>query len=342
MNRRSFIQFGSSTTLGILLSPSPILNTINHLNTMHYPVIIIGGGPAGMSAALVLGRSTINTLLINSENARNKVTTHSHGFLTQDGKHPKEIFNTAREQLSKYPSVHYRKDSVIDVKKQDRGYLVRTAKEQFTADRILLATGHRDQIEKINIPGLTEVYGTSIYPCPFCDGFELSNKALAVIGDADMAPMFAKTIFHWSKDLHVFTNGAPIKNSSLKKALKANGVQYFEQKIRKLHAIEGKLTAIELADGQHIPREGGFLPDTLAIESSPFAKALGLPTETGVFGMEYYQTDEHFESPLPGCFIIGDAQNGWSGIAGAVAAGSTAAAAITHQIIDENWIAVSD
>ncbi len=302
-----------------------------------FEVIIIGGGPSGMSSALVLGRSRITALLLNNEFPRNLVTTHSHGFLTQDGKHPKKIFETAKIQLAKYPSIVYKKESAIGLKRGKNGFQVETGSGAYRARRVIIATGHKDNIDGIGIDGLSAVYGKSVYPCPFCDGFEIADKKLAVIGDAHMAPMFAKTIAHWSEDVIVFTNGEEVSDHELILNLKKNGIQIEERKISKLISENGQLLGIELHDGSVIERQGGFLPDTRSMESTDFAKKLNVPTELGHFGMEYYKVDENKETEVKGLYIIGDARTGWSGIASSVAEGSEVAMAITHQIIEENW-----
>ena len=300
-------------------------------------VIIIGGGPAGMSAALVLGRSRINTLILNTENPRNIVTTHSHGFLTQDGIHPTEIFNTAEQQLGKYSSVNYKNEKATDLELIEEGFVVKTETTEYRSKRVIIATGHKDNIADIGIDGLMEVYGKSVYPCPFCDGFEMADKKLAVFGDAFMAPMFSKTISHWSKDIIVFTNGEKVSDKELILNLKKNNISIVDKKIKRLISKDGILESIELDDGTSIEREGGFLPDTKSTESTNFAKELNVPTEIGHFEMEMYKVNENKETEISGLYIIGDARTGWSGVAESVAEGSAVGSAITHQIISENW-----
>ena len=307
------------------------------MNKIEFEVIVIGGGPAGMSASLVLGRSRIRTLVLNTEKPRNLVTTHSHGFLTQDGKHPSEIFETAKSQLNKYPTVLYKTEKAIRLQSRELGFTIDTEKAIYSSKRVIIATGHKDNIEDIGIKGLVEVYGKSIYPCPFCDGFEMADKKLVVIGDGIMAPMFSKTISHWSKDVIVFTNGNPVNDKELESNLKKNGILIIDKKISQLLSNNGILTGVELEDGSVIKREGGFIPDTNSTEYTDFAKSLNITTEVGHFGMEYYKVDENKETELKGLYIIGDARTGWSGIASCVAEGSEVASAITHQIIEENW-----
>lgn len=304
---------------------------------MSHEVIIIGGGPAGMSAALVLGRSRIKTLILNTENPRNNITTHSHGFLTQDGKHPSEIFKVAKQQLTKYTSVDYKKGEVVSVKGQNNNFSVATEHNIYSAKRVIVATGHKDKVAEIGIEGLTEVYGKSVYPCPFCDGFEMADKKLAVFGDPVMGPMFSKTIAHWSKDVIVFTNGEKVKDEELLSNLTKNGIQIVDKEIKKLISTGGQLRGVELIDDTIIEREGGFLPDTKSTENTDFAKKMNISTEISHFGMELYKVDDNKETEIKGFYIIGDARTGWSGVASSVAEGSEVAAAITHQIIEENW-----
>ena len=302
-----------------------------------FEVIIIGGGPAGMSTALVLGRSRIRTLILNTEKPRNIVTKHSHGFLTQDGKHPSEILAVAKKQLGKYPAVTYKNEKAVGLRHSSEGFIVDTESETYNTKRVVLATGHKDNIEAIGIEGLKVVYGKSVYPCPFCDGFELADKKLAVIGDAVMAPMFAKTIAHWSEDVIVFTNGEKVLDQGIVENLKINGIQIVETRIKKLHSQEGLLKFIELKDGTFIEREGGFLPDTKSTEYTDFAKSMNISKEVGFMGMETYKVKEGKETDVAGLYIIGDARTGWSGVASSVAEGSEVGSAITHQLIEENW-----
>ncbi len=303
-----------------------------------YEVIIIGGGPAGMSAALVLGRSRIKTLVLNTESARNMVTTHSHGFLTRDGVHPGEILNIAKEQLLKYQAVTYLREGAIGLDTSDNGFLVSTPSGSYQSKRVVLAAGQKDHIEQLGIPGLAETYGKSTYPCPFCDGFERADKKLAVFGPASAAPHFAKVIGHWSKDVIVFTHGEKVQDEALVESLKLNRIELIEQEIQQLIHHDGMLHEVVLKDGTTIAREGGFLPDTKTTESVDFAEKLNIPTIEGHFGRPSYEVDENLESTVKGLFIIGDSRVGFGGVARSVADGSTVGAAITHQIIEDRWI----
>lgn len=307
------------------------------MNDKKFEVIIIGGGPAGMSAVLVLGRSRIKTLVLNTETARNLATQHSHGFLTQDGKHPSEIFNTAKAQLDQYAAVTYRKEEVIQLEKEETGFVVETKSEKYSSTRVIVAAGYKDDVENTGINGLKGVYGQSVFPCPFCDGYEVADQKLAVFAGAAMVPFLSKLVYHWSKDVIAFTNGEKVEDLNIVATLNKKGIQVIEQKINQLISTNGQLSAVELEDGSLIEREAGFIRETKVYPSTPFAERLNVPYEDGHFGMKVYQVDENMETEVKGLYMIGDARTGWSGVASSVAEGSDAAQAITVQIAFEAW-----
>ena len=302
-----------------------------------YQVIIIGGGPAGLSAALTLGRGRVKTLVLNTETPRNKITKASHGFLTQDGVAPLKLISKGKRELKNYSEITYKKEKALKIEKLKFGFSVKTSNEIYHALRIILATGHQDQIASFNIKGLTKVYGISVFPCPFCDGYELANKPLAIFADAELGPEFAKTLLQWSNDIIVFTNGEKVKDMTIKEKLKNKGVVIEEGKIEEIISINGHLKKVKLEDGSEYKRVAGFLPDTNSIERVDFARSLNVPIEKGHLDMEEYQLDENKEAPIKGLFIIGDARVSWSGIACAIADGYEVGITITHQIIEDNW-----
>lgn len=307
------------------------------MDILKFEVIIIGGGPAGLSAALVLGRSRVNTLILNTEKPRNFATTLSHTFLTQDGKHPRDIFKAAKKDIEKYPSLTYKKEKAIDVNSSEGGFIVKTENASYSAKRVVIASGYRDDVEGSGISKLSEVYGKSVFPCPFCDGYELAGKKLAVFGGAEIAPFFSTVVAHWSKDVVLFTNGDSIPDKEFVLELEKKGIQVFQDKIKTLHSKEGKLLSVELENGKIIEREGGFYRDMKVVENTNFAQKFNVPAEPGHFGLTNYQVDENNESIVKGLYIIGDARTGWSGIAPSVAEGYELGASITVQISQENW-----
>ncbi len=298
-------------------------------------VLIIGGGPAGMSAALVLGRAMINTVIISDEMPRNLVTQASHGFFTRDGYHPGELLRIAKKQLEQYETVEYRKGRVEQARQSESGYTITTdGGRVFNSKRLVFASGFRDNVSKIGLKGIEEVYGNTVYPCPFCDGWERRNEPLALFGQDEGVGQFAKTISNWTSDLVVFTAGANAISEEERLTLAKNKIRVIQDKIAELISENGKLQAVKLAGGELISRTGGFLFSTGERQATDIPAKLGV--ETGEWGT--YKSNDWGKTDVEGLYIVGDAKNGFTGVIGAAAEGSYVAEMITQEIIDERWI----
>ncbi|VEB19171.1 alkyl hydroperoxide reductase [Bacillus paralicheniformis] len=171
-------------------------------------VAIIGGGPAGLNAALVLGRARKNVAVIDAGCPRNAVTRKAHGFLTRDGISPSEFRQIAKEQISAYPSVSFIADKAVSITKTGGHFQMTTAQgNTFASKKVLFAVGMKDQ--PLDIPGLAEVYGKSAFVCPYCDGWELRDQPLVIITKGDEAMHFASLISGWTNRFTICTNGPP-------------------------------------------------------------------------------------------------------------------------------------
>lgn len=303
-------------------------------STIH-DLAIVGGGPAGMAAALVAGRCRLDTVIINEEKPRNRVTTASHGFLTRDGAHPLELLQVARNQLQKYTSVVYYADQVIAASKEYGGFCVqRAAGPEIHARRIIIATGNRDDLDSLGLPGIHEVYGKSVYPCPFCDGFEHSNERIAVFG-AEGVEHHVPIIRMWSDDVHVFTNGRTLSVQA-KQALAHNTVPVHEGRVRQILSQDGRLTEVQLEDGS-IERDAGFLWDKPGVPSNTLADDLGVPKNRNPWGIVAYQADEWGKTNVPGVYVVGDARTGFSRLMAAASEGGRCVEHIVHEISQQRW-----
>lgn len=240
---------------------------------MIYDCAIIGGGPAGLSAALVLGRSKRNTLLFDDDHGRNLVTWEAHGFLTRDGVQPSELKKLGRKDVGKYDCVQLKKKRIISIKRiTETHYQLESADgEIFHSVKIILATGVKEELP--NIPDIEKFYGTSLYSCPYCDGWELQNQPLAIIADK-MVYDLTKKVYNWSKDLAVFTNGIGRLEEEEKAKLQAKGIRVHEEIIGGLEGDNGQLRSVRLEDGTLIDRTGGFITPVWS-HTTPFAKELG-------------------------------------------------------------------
>lgn len=299
-------------------------------------VLIIGGGPAGMSAALTAGRARLDTVIVNAEAPRNAVTTASHGFLTRDGAHPSELLAVATQQLARYGTVRYRNDVVVTAAATETGFeVVLAGGEVLAADRLVVATGQTDSLDRLGLAGIEEVYGKSVYPCIFCDGFEHRGERLALFG-CDGTVHYAPMVRLWTDDLVVFTNGGTLPDDDTTEFARA-GVQVVTQPIRRLESTDGKLLAVELVSGERIERDAGFISDEYSEPANTFAEQLGATSSMNDWGQTGLEATETGGTNIPGLHVIGDARTGFSGLIAAAAEGAACAETIVHEIATERW-----
>lgn len=304
-------------------------------------LVIIGGGPAGMSAALIAGRCLLNAAIINAEAPRNRVTTASHGFLTRDGAHPTELLAVAKEQLNKYPSVEYRNARASAVRSAPDGFVVELASgEKLSSRRVILATGFRDELSTLKLAGIEEVYGKSVYPCPFCDGFEHARGRVALFGGAGVEN-YAALIHMWTEDMIVFTNGRALDEGA-RASLRLNGVQIYEEVVRRLVSKNGVLSGVELADGTLVERDSGFLWDDAGVAATRFAEDLGVATKPTEWGTLGFDADDTGKTNVEGVYVVGDARTGFSGLMAAASEGGGCVEHIVHTISHERWLSPED
>lgn len=289
-----------------------------------------------MSAALTAGRALLDAVIINAETPRNAVTTASHGFLTRDGAHPTEVREIAIAQLEKYPTVDYITGTVTSATTSDNRYNVQTSLgDTFRARRLIVATGHTDDLSRLDLAGIEDVYGKSVYPCIFCDGFEHHHQRLAIIGRED-ADHYAPMARLWTDDLAVFTNGADLAAES-RSSLAANNVTLHTDPIRRIESEAGQLHAIVLETGKRIERDVAFLSDNYSHPATRIAEELGVPTAINDWGMEGLDADAVGKTAVHGLYVIGDARTGFSGLIASAAEGAACAEAIVHDIATERW-----
>lgn len=235
-----------------------------------YDCIIIGGGPAGLSAALTLGRARRKILLFDNGTNRNRVTQESRGYVTRDGIKPHEFKEIAITELQSYPSISISDQTVIEIKKDDQQFVVNTSNNiSYLTEKILLATGIQ---EEFPIPQIRQYYGKSLFSCPYCDGWELKDKPLAIIAESEAhINHMTKLLYNWSQDLIVFTNGHQLSDI-IQNEFQRKKIMVYTAIIKNLHGDEGNLYSIELETGENIVRSGGFVvpsfyrPNNLAIQ----------------------------------------------------------------------------
>ena len=292
-------------------------------------LLIVGGGPAGLSAALVAGRVRIETVLVDAGEPRNAVTGASHGFLSRDGIHPLELQAIGRAQLEPYRSVTVHRGTVVDAERRPDGVFVRSADgDEWLAERVIFATGHRTRLDLVSIPGIDEVYGRSVYPCPFCDGFEHADLPLAVFAsDAHLASV----VRMWSDDVVLFTNGAPIDEADVR-ALHDRGVRVERSPIVALSHDDGRLHSVVLENGNTVERRAGFLGEEHSAPATDLPTKLGVPIGMNPRGMAHYVADDFGKTEVDGVYVIGDLAQVFATVIGAAEQGHRCVAGIVHEL----------
>lgn len=297
-----------------------------------YDCVIVGGGPAGLSAALVLGRCRRRVLVLDAGHPRNERSAAAHGVFTRDGETPAELVRIARAQLVPY-DVRVVDDEVLDVAHDASAAGFRTTTKAgavVLSRKVLLATGMRDRLP--GPPELRERYGRGVFVCPYCDGWEVQDEKIVAYAPADKGPDLALALRTWSKDIVLVTAGETIDAASLER-LERNDVPVFQEKIASLEcAADGeRLRAVVLDSGARIPCAAVFVQFGEE-QASPLAARLGCElTESGTVRPR----DGERAGP-PGLFVAGDASHDFQLIPIAVAEGLKAACAINTELRRES------
>lgn len=292
---------------------------------------IIGGGPAGLSAALILGRARKQVAVFDEGRPRNAVTRETHGFLTRDGVSPGEFRRIAKEQMSEYPSVILMEDTVVSLAGADGHFQLKTSQgKTFASRKLLIAVGMKDR--PLDIPGLAEVYGKSAFVCPYCDGWELRDEPLVIISRGAALMHFAPLISGWTKQFVVCTNGPDELTDDERKELRRHQVPVFDSPIHSIDSNNGMVRQVVLEDGTALPCTGIFFKPELVAGSD-------LPREIGCHVSESGTViaDDWGKTNVPGVFSAGDAASQRYQAIAAASMGALAAAALNNELNMEAW-----
>lgn len=303
----------------------------NMANQQEFDVIIIGGSYAGLSAAMALGRALKKVLVIDSGNPCNKQTPHSHNFLTQDGKTPKEISELAKSQVANYDTVSFVNDVAINGKKNTNGFEITTQSEvTFQGRKLIFGTGVKDLIP--DIEGFAECWGISVIHCPYCHGYEVRNQKTGLFANGDMAFEFSKLLWNWTKDLTIYTNGKSTLSAEQTNTLTGKNINIVEKEIIKITHENGQIQELIFKDGsaEKLAALYAKIPFT---QHSDIPQSLGCEiTEMGMLKVDMMQ-----KTSVDGVFAAGDSTNMMRSVANAVYGGNMAGVAASKELIAEDF-----
>jgi thioredoxin reductase len=297
----------------------------------HFDVIIVGGSYSGLAAGMALGRALRKVLIIDSSKPCNRQTPHSHNFLTQDGKTPKEIASLAKQQVEQYITVQFFNGLATKGVKTNTGFEIHTnTGEVFTAGKVIFATGIKDIMP--DIPGFAESWGISVLHCPYCHGYEVKNLPTGILGNGNYGFEFSALIYNWTKDLTLYTNGKSTLATEQTVKLQQHDISVVEDEIEKLQHHNGYLQHIEFKNGKSIPVKAIYTRPPF-VQHSSIPEMLGCElTDEG-----YIKVDPAQKTNVHGVFASGDNTTRIRTVANSVSTGTTAGMMVNKEMIEETF-----
>ena len=291
-----------------------------------YDVAVIGGGAAGLSAALVLGRARRRVAVIDAGSPRNSPAAHMHGFLSRDGMPPRELLAAGRREVAGY-GVEVLEDAVLRI---ESGFTVHLASgHAVAARRVLVATGVGDELP--DIPGVNERWGRDLLHCPYCHGWEVRDEPLGVLGSLPGSVQHALLVRQWSDDVVFFAHTYDLTNEE-ERQLDARHIRVERGVVARLLVENDQLRGVELEDGRVIPRVAVFVRPGNIPHDDGMLTGLGCDlNESG-----FVTVDATGRTSNPGVWAAGNVVDPRAQVITAAGAGSAAAIAINADLVQDD------
>ncbi|MBA3495579.1 MAG: NAD(P)/FAD-dependent oxidoreductase [Gemmatimonadales bacterium] len=298
-----------------------------------YECIVVGGGPAGLSAALMLGRCRRRVILCDTGLSRNRWSHAVHGLLTRDGTPPAELLRLAREQLSPYDTVELVGAEVVDALRTADGFEIRCSDGTALHSRkLLLATGVIDDLPAID--GLERFYGRSVHHCPYCDGWEWRDQPIAAYGRGEAGAGLALGLTVWSRDILLCSDGPAALSPRMQDRLDAAEIRLREERVLRMEGTGDQLERLVFDTGAPVARSALFFASGQR-QASELPARLGCKfTETGAVN-----TAKCESTNVPGLYVCGDASREAQFVVVAAAEGADAAMAVNKALLEEQLAA---
>ncbi|HEV3170456.1 MAG TPA: NAD(P)/FAD-dependent oxidoreductase [Actinocrinis sp.] len=298
-------------------------------------VAVVGGGLAGLGAALTLGRARRSVLVIDAGHPRNAPAAHMHGYLTRDGENPLEMLRLGREEVRGYGG-RVIQGTVVSITRFPDGRLRLTTAEGagYRARRVVVATGLVDEYP--DLPGLRERWGRDVVHCPYCFGWELRERALAVLGTSPLAVMAALMWRQWSGDVVLFLHTAPQPTAQQLAQLAARDVTVIPGEVAAIEIDQDRVTGVRLASGEVHPRDAVVVSPWFAARHDLLAPLGATLVEHPAGIGRQVQADASGFTGVPGVWVAGNVLDVTAGVMQSAASGVTAAAALNADLTLED------
>ncbi|MBF8187042.1 FAD-dependent oxidoreductase [Nonomuraea sp. K274] len=301
-----------------------------------YDVVVVGGGAAGLSGALILGRARRKVLVIDAGEPRNAPASGVHGFLTREGTPPRELLAAGREEVAGYGG-EIVTGTVVTAERAGEGFRVVLGDGRtVAADRLLVTTGLVDELP--DVPGLAERWGRDALHCPYCHGWEVRDQPIGVVATSPLAVHQAQMWRQWSDDVTLFQHTAPEPDEEERERLAARGIAVVTGRVTGLEVSGDALSGVRLADGRVVPVRAVVVGGRMSARTGVLA-GLGLePVEQEMGGHvvgTHIPADASGATSVSGVWVAGNVANVQEQVISSAAAGVKAAAAINADLIAE-------
>lgn len=298
-----------------------------------YDVVVLGGGAAGLSGALMLARARRSVVVVDAGAPRNAPAAGVHGLLARDGTPPAELLERGRAEVRRYGGQVLTGE--VDAAARDtEGFTVALAGGgSVRAGRLLVATGLVDQLP--DLPGLRERWGRDVLHCPYCHGWEVRDQAIGVLASGPMSVHQALLFRQWSDDVTYFAHTGPEPTGEQAEQLAARGIRVVDGEVASLVVADDRLTGVRLTDGTVVSRAALAVAPRMVARAG-FLAALGLRPAEHPSGMgEHIPADPTGRTDVPGVWVAGNVTDLSAQVGAAAAAGATAAAQINADLVAE-------
>jgi thioredoxin reductase len=303
-----------------------------------YDVVVVGGGAAGLSGALALGRARRSVLVVDGGQPRNAPADAMHNYLGRDGTPPGELLAAGRAEVAGYGG-QVVSGEAVSARAEDGGFVVRLADgQEVRSRRLLVTTGLVDELP--DLPGLRERWGADVLHCPYCHGWEVRDRAVGVLSTGPAGVLKALLWRQWTADVTLFLHTGPAPTDEEEEQLAARGITVVTGEVTAVESSGDRLTGVRLASGRVVARDALVVSPVFTARSAVLASL-------GLAAADVTMPDGHVvgsavpagpsgASALPGVWLAGNVTDLMSQVVTAAAAGLQAGAAINADLLSED------